>query len=77
MKLPLRGQMWRHYKGELYEIIGTGIDTESGSAVVVYWLPTTLAQDERDPKLFSRRLDIFLGYTADHKHRFKLERDRP
>ena len=70
---PKRGEGWRHYKGGLYEIVGTGHDEASGNAIVIYtdymW---PLAQA---PSLWSRPLSVFLGFTEDKKRRFQFERE--
>jgi hypothetical protein len=67
-RLPKRGEGWRHYKGGLYEIVGTGHDTETGRAVVIYtdygW---ELVQA---PNLWSRPLDVFLGLADREERRF-------
>jgi hypothetical protein len=81
MRMPRKGEGWRHYEGgyqSLYEIVGTGHDTETGHAVVVYQrYRSTLAQDQVAPELWVRPLDVFLGYTDDHKRRFAFEREAP
>lgn len=79
MQMPKPGEGWRHYKGShmsLYEIVGCGIDTESGNAVVVYRHYGTQYGEEKD-MLYSRPLSVFLGSTDDHKRRFSFEREAP
>jgi hypothetical protein len=73
-RLPQPGEGWRHYGGQLYQIVGNGHDTETGRAVVVYmewgW---SLAQP---PNLWSRPLDSFMGFVLDaKKRRFQFDRD--
>lgn len=69
-RVPRRGEFWRHYKGDLYEIVGTGLDADSGDAIVIYVRPSLLA----DPELYKRQLGVFLGSTDDHRPRFVFER---
>lgn len=33
---PLRNELWRHYKGGIYTIIGTGYHTETNEVMVAY-----------------------------------------
>lgn len=77
LRMPRPGEGWRHVKSNrLYEITGTGHVTDTGRAVVIYreWGALTV-QDQRDPQLWVRALDEFLGWTDDHKRRFQFERE--
>lgn len=33
---PVAGERWKHYKGDIYEIIAIGVHTETGEYFVVY-----------------------------------------
>ena len=72
-RLPKRGEGWRHYKGGLYEIVGTGHDEASGEAVVIYtdymWALTEA------PNLWVRPLHVFLDFTEAKERRFCFERE--
>ena len=72
-RFPKRGEGWRHHKGTLYEIVGTGYDEATGSSVVIYmdyqWGFT------QAPALWSRTLEVFMGMTDDRKRRFRFERE--
>lgn len=35
------GQLWQHYKGSVYEIVGLGIQEATGEDVVIYRMPRT------------------------------------
>jgi len=47
------GQRYRHFKGEVYEIIGVGIHTETEETMVLY-------RDIQTDRLFARPLTSFL-----------------
>jgi hypothetical protein len=64
-EMPKAGEAWRHYKLELYEIVGTGHDAETGQATVTY-----KRYNGRLDDLWTHKLSDFLALTADHKQRF-------
>lgn len=70
--IPKPGQIWRHYKGNSYEIVGVGVSTKTGNIKVFY---KTGSLPQGDAMNFDRRLDIFLGFTEHHEQRFTLIRD--
>lgn len=52
LRLPKRGEVWRHYKGGSYLVMGLGHD-EDGHVVVIY-------TPQHSPELYVRRLDSWL-----------------
>lgn len=66
-RMPATGEGWRHYKGNLYTIVGLARDDE-GHAVVVYteynWGLAQLAP------LYSQRLGRFLQEVENGAPRF-------
>lgn len=69
----MRGEIWRHHKGDLYKIVGTGFDEATQKAVVVYQILTWGVGEE--PALWVRALDVFLGLADVDKPRFKFEHE--
>lgn len=57
------GQVWRHYKGDLYEIIDVGYYEPTGEMVVLY-----RPKDGGAP--WVRPLGNFLGKSETHSDRF-------
>ena len=81
LKMPEAGEGWRHYKRDLYRVVGLGYD-EQGTAVVVYtpW-EWSLASP---PPIYTRKLgtwfdEIDIFEDADGKRhrcaRFVFERE--
>lgn len=68
---PAHGDKWRHFKGDLYEVVGTGLDHD-GHRVVVYRLAQTADADPMFDHLHTRKLWEFLGSTTEHQPRFEL-----
>ncbi len=77
MRMPSTGEGWRHYKGDLYTIVGKAVDHEGNPLVVYCNYGWSLAQL---PMLFVRPLSNFLEEVGDLKDsyvgpRFKFERE--
>jgi hypothetical protein len=70
-RMPRPLECWRHHKGDLYEIVGTGLDAETGDAKVYY---RRAGEWSFDRMIYDRPLHRFLGYTEAHEPRFKFER---
>lgn len=56
--LPLQGEMWRHFKGNTYTIVGVGRHTETEEQYVVY-------KKEEAGEIWIRSLDNFMENVAD------------
>jgi hypothetical protein len=77
-RMPATGEGWRHYKGDIYTIVGVAVHSETHQPMVVYtpwgW---TLAQL---PPLYVRPLEVFLQMVPQSKiatnlvPRFRFER---
>jgi hypothetical protein len=69
LAMPLPGEIWRHYKGTLYEILFISYDEESGFPRVQYREAggTTVM-------IHGRLLHVFLGYAETHEKRFTFDR---
>lgn len=70
---PAGGQIYRHFKGENYEVLTLAEDTETGKMVVVY---RALYDDF---KVYTRDLDMFMSLTdktkyPEAKQKFRFER---
>lgn len=55
----LAGRVVRHYKGNLYRVVGQARHTETGEAMVVYY-PVG-----RPRELWVRPFNMFTGYTLN------------
>ncbi|MCB1466534.1 MAG: DUF1653 domain-containing protein [Rhizobiaceae bacterium] len=63
---PLPGQLWRHFKGCTYKIVGIGEHTESGDRLVAYTRPGS-------KKLWLRPLSMFMGKVkGGREYRFQM-----
>lgn len=75
--MPAKGEGWRHYKGQLYEVVAMALHTETGKPVVVYRAYGGLAE----PTLYVRPLDVWLESIPGDKPRprfaFEREPERP
>ena len=58
--LPRPGQVYRHFKGNIYRIITLATHSETGETLVIY------KRDDTEEKSYARPLDMFLG-EVDHK----------
>lgn len=66
-----KGQHWRHYKGDVYEVKNIVVDCNTNEPVVVYWLEGVLHYIE-----FCRSLDEWNSTTEDGEPRFVQVRKR-
>ena len=67
------GQIYRHFKGKLYKIIGLATDSETGSKVVVY--EAQYGTNElyiRSYTMFTEKLDAAQYPNAMQEYRFEL-----
>lgn len=73
-KNPKAGEIYRHFKGNLYEVLGVAAHTETSEKLVVY------RDCNNTERVFARPLDMFMS-KVDHlkypfvraKYRFTLE----
>lgn len=73
-KNPKAGEIYRHFKGNLYEVLGVAAHTETSEKLVVY------RDCNNAERVFARPLDMFMS-KVDHlkypfvraKYRFTLE----
>ena len=72
-RMPATGEAWRHYKGDLYTIVGMATD-DRGDAVVVYvkygWCLVQL------PMLHTQLLSRFIEHVAHDTPRFTFNIER-
>lgn len=71
---PKRAEIWRHVKtNHLYNILFIGEDEATGEAVVIY----RSLDHKKYPKVWVRKLSVFMETTADGFYRFeRYECDR-
>ena len=74
--LPRPGQVYRHFKGNIYRIITIADHSETGETLVVY------KRDDEGGKSYARPLDMFMSEVdrkkypdAKEKYRFTLVTD--
>lgn len=56
-----KGQVYRHFKGNLYEVLCVGKDSETLEDLVVY-------KHIDDGKIWVRKMDMFLSKTDKNKY---------
>jgi len=73
MRLPQKGEAWRHFKGTIYRIVGFSWDAEPENLrLVVHYQKWT----NPNAAVFSRTLWNFLGPVDDRAHaRFEIRDD--
>lgn len=71
-RMPATGEGWRHYKGDLYTVVGIARD-ESGNVCVVY--TNALWGLIQFPPLYTQPLGRFLQDVENDKPRFRFERE--
>ncbi|MBR4575528.1 MAG: DUF1653 domain-containing protein [Lachnospiraceae bacterium] len=77
-ELPRPGQVYRHFKGNIYRIITLADHSETGETLVIY------KRDDDEQKAYARPLDMFMSAVdkkkypdAKDKYRFTLCDDDP
>ena len=75
-ELPRPGQVYRHFKGNIYRIITIADHSETGERLVIY------KRDETEERAYARPLDMFMSEIdkkkypdAKEKYRFTLISD--
>ena len=67
------GQIYRHFKGNLYKVMGIAIDSETGEKVVVYEAQYgTKELYVRPYAMFAEKLDTEKYPNAKQEYRFEL-----
>jgi len=70
MDEPIKKGIYRHFKGECYEVTGEGFDSETNTAMVIY-------RNVNDEKIWIRPKNMFLDmvdYDGKKQIRFKFIR---
>ena len=61
-RIPQRGELWRHFKGARYRIVGTGHNSEEPFDAVVVYEPAHW-HSPGHPNVWVRSLNSFLGMS--------------
>lgn len=69
---PVRvGDVWRHRKGALYQLVGFAVDEATREPVVLY-VPCASSDSESGSIPWARPLHVFLQRDGDGVHKFVL-----
>lgn len=68
--LPRPGQVYRHFKGNIYRIITLADHSETGETLVIY------ARDDSNERAYARPLDMFMSEVDRKKYPDVKERYR-
>ncbi|MCR5688154.1 MAG: DUF1653 domain-containing protein [Lachnospiraceae bacterium] len=60
--LPRPGQVYRHFKGNIYRIITVAVHSETGEQLVIY------KRDDAEEKSYARPLDMFMSEVDRKKY---------
>ena len=63
-QMPRRGEIWRHYKGTYYEVVGTAAHTEDNDVLVLY------KEMQGSDRVWARPLLMWHDDVGDGKQRF-------
>ena len=73
---PKKGEIYRHFKGNLYEVLAVAMHTETEEMMVVY-------QEVDGEKIYARPLDMFVSNVDKEKYpdalqtyRFELQKEQ-
>lgn len=73
---PKKGEIYRHFKGNLYEVLAVAMHTETEEMMVVY-------QEVDGEKIYARPLDMFVSNVDQEKYpdalqtyRFELQKEQ-
>ena len=69
-EMPKRGEVYRHFKGSWYKVIGIAIDSISENKLVIY---QSLAGEKM---LFAKPVDSFLEEVDRRKYPWTIQRYR-
>jgi hypothetical protein len=61
------GQIYRHFKGDEYVVLGIAVHTETSEDLVLYQ-----RADGSDERVWARPIEMFKGLTTDGVSRFVL-----
>lgn len=65
---PKRGELFKHYKGGIYQIIGYAKHTETEDKLICY-------KSFKDPTIWARPLEMFMGMVeVDGKQLQRFEK---
>ena len=65
---PKKGDIYKHFKGNIYEIVTIAKHSETMEEMVVY-------QEVDGEKVYARPLDMFIGKVDENTYRFELQKD--
>lgn len=69
-ELPRAGQVYRHFKGNIYRVIAIADHSETGETLVIY------KRDDEEEKAYARPLDMFMSEVDRKKYPYVTEKYR-
>jgi len=77
MRMPRKGEIYKHFKGNIYEVLAIAKHTETSELMVVYQEVEGNAVYVRPLVMFAGKVDKEKYPEVEQVYRFELQEDKP